>query len=65
LARGILRLLEGSGEGGERLVPFDERFPDFLRANRDRFGHLIADDSTVAEFRRTVERLEQRQAAAS
>jgi beta-1,4-mannosyl-glycoprotein beta-1,4-N-acetylglucosaminyltransferase len=65
LARGILRLLEGSGEGGERLVPFDERFPDFLRANRDRFGHLIADERTVAEFRRTVERLEQRQAAAS
>jgi beta-1,4-mannosyl-glycoprotein beta-1,4-N-acetylglucosaminyltransferase len=63
LARRILRLLEGSGEAGEHLVPFDERFPEYLRANRDRFAHLIADDSTVAEFRETVKRLEQQRAA--
>jgi beta-1,4-mannosyl-glycoprotein beta-1,4-N-acetylglucosaminyltransferase len=65
LARRILRLLEGKGEDGAHLVPFDERFPDYLRANRERFKHLIADENTVVEFRQTIERLEKQQAAAS
>lgn len=63
LAKRILRLLEGGGRDGEYLTPFDERFPDFMRANRDRFKHFIADDSTIAEFRRAINRLEQQPAA--
>lgn len=65
LAKRILRLMEGGGRDGEFLAPFDERFPDFLRANRDRFGRFIADENTIVEFREAIKRLERQPATAS
>jgi hypothetical protein len=33
-----------------RLRPIDESFPAYLRANLDRYRHLIADEATLATY---------------